>query len=744
MTDYTQIILTELDMLMKGEMAQKDRWRMVAYRKAIYAIQNIGYPINTTDDITGVKNIGKKITQKIQEIIDTGISKKAEAFRKDPVISLISSLTGITGIGPVAANKLVKQKAVTSLDDLAQRASTLLTPRQQLGLKHYQDLIEKIPRPEMVLHEQHIKTMCDSNVTIIIAGSYRREKQSSGDIDVLVRDNNGQGVRAYKELIQKMKDCHYLVDDINFGDTKYNGYCRHPLFDYTRRIDVMYTSPKEFPFALLYFTGSGDFNQEMRGQLSKIGYRLNEHGIKRFDNDSWIELDIPTKLSYMTEKDIFAFMGIPFIHPKNRTRENLNLITKGSITITTSTKTKPKSKPKKLVIRTSPTKSQPKKLVIRGETKPKKLVIRGETKPKDTTDILPKIHLDIGQSMIFKGHLVKRNNHNVYYCDCHGWRFQSRPPNLRTCKHLNELLGLEYEQARLGEGNYQLSKPVFRTSTKISVKPSKPSKLTINPLLANKWSDDKDPTGWWISEKLDGIRAIWDGKNLVSRLGNIFPAPKWFTEQLPQNEGLILDGELFTKRGNFQETVSIVRNSGLNHEWKKITYMVFDIPSMKDTFENRYQYLDRFIDTVPSTHIKLLKHTKCTGNVHLQTTLNSITSLDGEGVMLRQPKSDYVQGRSNTLLKVKNFFDAEAVVINHADGKGRHKGRMGALICKMESGTQFRVGTGFSDAVRNNPPKIGSIITYRFQELTKDKVPRFPSYVGPRIDADGPKDFKFK
>ena len=123
--------------------------------------------------------------------------------------------------------------------------------------------------------------------------------------------------------------------------------------------------------------------------------------------------------------------------------------------------------------------------------------------------------------------------------------------------------------------------------------------------------------------------------------------------------------------------------------------------------------------------------------------MDTVTKNGGEGLMLRQPGSIYIQGRSNTLLKVKNFFDAEAIVIDHAAGRGRHQGRMGALICRMESGKQFRVGTGFSDNDRNNPPKIGSIITYRFQELTVSKVPRFPSYVGERIDSNRPKDYKF-
>ena len=727
MTDYTNKILSELEMLMRGELSNQDTWRVVAYRKAIYAIENLGLPINSIGDVVGVKNIGKRTIKKIQEIIDTGISKKADAFRRDPDVNLISSLTGITGIGPVTANKLVKQKGITSLVNLVERTKELLTPRQQLGLKHYKDLMNKIPRSEMFLHEQHIKTFCDDDITMIIAGSYRREKQYSGDIDVLIRDNRGQGERVYKDLIQKMKDCHYLIDDISYGETKYNGYSRHPSFEHIRRIDIMYTSPKEFPFALLYFTGSGDFNQEMRAQLSKIGYRLSEHGLKRMDNGMWVDVDIPTKLSYPTEKDIFAFLDIPYIHPKDRSRENLNLLTKGQISISS------KVTLKKLNIRIPP----------KITTIPKRLKIKDISHEMKTD-----VHLDIGKSINYKGYTIKRNSHCEYFCDCQGWKFQSRPPNRRTCKHLKQLLGVEYEKNRLCESNLPASKSVGRGVAKAktvvtSIPDTSTSILSISPLLANKWSVDKDPTGWWMSEKLDGIRAIWDGKKLISRLGNPFPAPQWFLDKLPKNDGMILDGELFTERKNFQETVSIVRNSGLNNKWKKIKYMVFDIPSINDIFETRQQYLTRFLDTHSSDYIKLLEQKKCIGAKQLETMLENIISLGGEGVMLRQPKSKYVEGRSNTLLKVKNFYDAEAIVIEIADGRGRHQGRMGALICKMESGKQFRVGTGFSDAIRNNPPKVGSIITYRFQELTKDKLPRFPSFVGPRIDVLGAKDFKF-
>jgi DNA ligase-1 len=121
----------------------------------------------------------------------------------------------------------------------------------------------------------------------------------------------------------------------------------------------------------------------------------------------------------------------------------------------------------------------------------------------------------------------------------------------------------------------------------------------------------------------------------------------------------------------------------------------------------------------------------------LKTELLRVESLGGEGLMLRQPGSHYEAGRSPTLLKVKTFHDAEGRVVEHVPGKGRHKGRLGAVVVAMPDGQTFSVGTGFSDAQRNNPPPIGTVITYRFQELTDRGVPRFPSFV--RVRTDGKK-----
>ncbi|KAJ7621186.1 DNA ligase/mRNA capping enzyme [Roridomyces roridus] len=261
-------------------------------------------------------------------------------------------------------------------------------------------------------------------------------------------------------------------------------------------------------------------------------------------------------------------------------------------------------------------------------------------------------------------------------------------------------------------------------------------------LLANKWEVDKgpDPTGWWISEKLDGVRTYYDGKTMISRLGNPFTPPQWFLDKLPKD--VTLDGELFAGRGKFQDTISIVKTINSPH-WKEITFQIFDIPSEDAVFEKRVEKLQKLFGpggTYECPEVVLVEHEKAKDRQHVLDKLEEIEGLGGEGLMLRRAGSKYEGKRSGTLLKVKTFYDAEAEVTGYTDGKGKHVGVVGALMCKMESGKKFNVGTGLSDKQRKNPPKVGSIIVYRFQELTRDGVPRFPSFVGEAVDKKKAKD----
>jgi DNA ligase-1 len=181
--------------------------------------------------------------------------------------------------------------------------------------------------------------------------------------------------------------------------------------------------------------------------------------------------------------------------------------------------------------------------------------------------------------------------------------------------------------------------------------------------------------------------------------------------------------------------VSIVRRHDATDLWREIRFLVFDAPALKEPFERRWSYLLDCLQEHQPPFAEAHLHERCHGADHLKEKLDRIELLGGEGLMLRQPGSLYEVGRSATLLKVKRFHDAEARVLEHLPGTGRHKGRMGALLVTLADSTRFSVGTGFTDVQRNNPPAVGSVITFRYQELSDRGVPRFPTFVRVRTDA---------
>jgi DNA ligase-1 len=185
-------------------------------------------------------------------------------------------------------------------------------------------------------------------------------------------------------------------------------------------------------------------------------------------------------------------------------------------------------------------------------------------------------------------------------------------------------------------------------------------------------------------------------------------------------------------RKRFQQTVSIVRRQDAHDLWMALSFVVFDAPAEDGGFESRMAILQLIMEENQPPYAKLHRHWKCRGRAHMQEELDRIEELGGEGLMLRQFGSTYEAGRSATLLKVKHFHDAEAVVVGHETGSGRHRGRLGALLVQMADGTRFAVGTGLSDAERDTPPVIGSVINFKYQELSEAGVPRFPTYGGIR------------
>jgi DNA ligase-1 len=325
---------------------------------------------------------------------------------------------------------------------------------------------------------------------------------------------------------------------------------------------------------------------------------------------------------------------------------------------------------------------------------------------------------------------VLKNVGGVYSCSCPAWRNQSVGLERRTCKHLRKLRGEAAEAARVGGGAVEARPKLGEAEGAAEGGADEAAGPPL--LLAHPWENDVDLTGWWMSEKLDGVRAYWDGTSFWSRQGNAFLAPAWFTERLPKTP---LDGELFGGRQRFQRTVSVVRRQDRSEDWRELVFVVFDVPASPAPFEARLEDLRRVVEEAQSPYVKWHPHERCRDTGHLREELARVEALGGEGLMLRQPGSLYEAGRSPTLLKVKRFHDDEARVVAHVAGKGRHKGRLGALEVELRDGTRFSVGTGFSDAERAAPPPPGTIITFRYQELSRDGVPRFPSYVGVRVDA---------
>jgi DNA ligase-1 len=245
-------------------------------------------------------------------------------------------------------------------------------------------------------------------------------------------------------------------------------------------------------------------------------------------------------------------------------------------------------------------------------------------------------------------------------------------------------------------------------------------------MLAHTWTPEMEIRGWWMSEKLDGIRGYWTGRELVSRSGRVFAAPATFTANFPT---VPLDGELWIGRQKFAEVSGIVRRQQAGPEWERVRYLIFDAPQAAGGFEQRLDVARRWFQQHPNPYVTIVPHEICQNASHLQHKLDEIEALGGEGLMLRRPQSPYTAGRSYDLLKVKRFQDAEAVVLQHLPGAGRHAGRMGALLVELPNGVRFEVGTGFTDAERNNPPPIGSTITFKYHGLTASGKPRFATFL---------------
>lgn len=260
----------------------------------------------------------------------------------------------------------------------------------------------------------------------------------------------------------------------------------------------------------------------------------------------------------------------------------------------------------------------------------------------------------------------------------------------------------------------------------LSLIPAAPS-FSLEIMQPLVYDRKTDITNWLWSEKLDGVRGYWDGKQLLSKNGNPFYPHPDFIRNLPD---FPLEGEIWGGRQTFEKTISIVSKNQPHNGWLSLQFAIFDVPQAEGGFEQRLQQGQTWFAHHPTPYAFVIEQNPVKDHQHLAEELQKMEHFGGEGIILRKPGSLYQAGRSNSCLKVKSYDDMEAVIIAHVAGKGRNQGRMGSLLVELaESKIRFKIGSGYTDEVRKNPPPVGTVITFKYYGFYQSGIPKFPSFL---------------
>jgi DNA polymerase lambda len=328
--DYKPIIIESLDTLRKRDVANKEPFKASAYAKVISELKAHEAPITSYEDVTAIAGIGDKISKKIKEILETGGLRAAELAKEKYNIVALDQFQNIYGVGPAKATELVAAgiTSIEQLRDAIKKTPKLLNDKQKIGLKYYEDLLERIPRDEMLEHEDILHSRLPHTMedyTCELVGSFRRQAATSGDIDVLIRiphESTEQEIaKNLTDYVNILKDFGYIEEVLALGDKKCMAICRM-YGGKARRLDLLMTPDHEYATALLYFTGSDRFNVAFRQHALNKGYTLNEHALKPLTSDV-----IPSPY-FATENDIFRFLGLRYIEPSQRVDSNQIILRK--------------------------------------------------------------------------------------------------------------------------------------------------------------------------------------------------------------------------------------------------------------------------------------------------------------------------------------------------------------------------------------------------------------------------------
>lgn len=255
---------------------------------------------------------------------------------------------------------------------------------------------------------------------------------------------------------------------------------------------------------------------------------------------------------------------------------------------------------------------------------------------------------------------------------------------------------------------------------------------------ASKYHQVVNISDYYISEKLDGVRGYWDGNKLYTRQGHEINVPTWFTQYWPP---IAMDGELWSERNQFEFISGCVRKQSDNNScWQKLRFMIFDLPHHQGKFNQRVAAMNKLINQTTDQSINIIPQFKVSSLAELDKRLDQVIAQGGEGLMVHHQEALYRNGRSKSIMKLKRYQDSEATVIAHIEGKGKYKNKLGALLVENTNGKRFKIGTGFTDKNRSNPPPIGSIITYKYLGLTRNNIPKFASFLRVRSPVNSKKN----
>jgi DNA polymerase beta len=295
------------------------KWKAIALQKAISTIKKCDFEITSSSQISNLPHIGNGMLGRIDEILNTGTLGDL-ANVKEYDTELIEKFKGITGVGDAKAKKWIEE-GYKSIDDIKQAkrdGKIKLTHHIEIGLRYYEDFEKRIPRSEIKKIDKlfgKILKKYNKNLVYQICGSYRRGQKDSGDIDIIITDlgydGNIQDLKHLSSVVKLCKDMDFIVDDLTtMGEKKYMGVCRLPGYEISRRIDIRCFNREEYPAAVLYFTGSKNFNVLVRQKAKGLGYSLNEYGLVNNDNGELRHLK--------SEEELFEILGIPYLEPTER------------------------------------------------------------------------------------------------------------------------------------------------------------------------------------------------------------------------------------------------------------------------------------------------------------------------------------------------------------------------------------------------------------------------------------------